>query len=44
MSLEPFSLSRQAISEMTICPNIIKVKKGDVLTFTAKYDTTKHVV
>jgi len=33
-----------AISEMTVCPNIIKVKKGDVLTFTAKYDTTKHVV
>jgi len=33
-----------AISEMTVCPNTIKVKKGDVLTFTAKYDTTKHVV
>jgi len=33
-----------AISEMTVCPSTIKVKKGDVLTFAAKYDTTKHVV
>jgi len=33
-----------AISEMTLCPNVINVKAGDVLSFTVKYDTTAHAV
>jgi hypothetical protein len=37
-------ITGQAISEMTVCPNTITVKKGDVLTFAAKYDTSKHAV
>jgi hypothetical protein len=33
----------QAINEMSICPEI-KVKNGDVMTFSVVYDVSKHPV
>jgi hypothetical protein len=33
----------QAINEMTLCPEI-KIKTGDVMTFSIVYDVSKHPV